>query len=235
MFSPNIPPGELSISCDIYVANLDSGELRKFNVIKHSEPGYYHQEAWEIAIDSELESDFGDFYNYFTQFNSSSQSVAVASSGISFESAYELVGNTQNQEELHDYIVNNHPLINGIFEITAGFFSVVDASGSNFGGLLTVLVIFPDGSEGVFNIEVIGIGISKWVPVEGTFYDDDGNEIFFEISDYDGQSGSTSGGTTGFLINRLSSGGWGVSISGSGTSCSWSCGGTACSLTCSSQ
>ena len=95
--------------------------------------------------------------------------------------------------------------------------------------MLTIKVVFPDGSSDIFQLITIGISSQEWDLIESSFYDVDGNQIIFDSADYDGASGGGGGSTIPNLIDNLSQSGWGIIYIGpqpesdDSLECSWSC------------
>ncbi len=233
-YAPDVPPSGGSVSCDVYIANMNSGVLKKYQVIKHSEPGFYNETAWSRTVEAQMAQDFSTFYNGLQQWVSTTQNITIPVGVTPVDSAYDLPDSSQNATAVSNYIDNNHSLFSAMMGALAGVNSVTSATGLNFGHLIRITVTFSDGSQGVFEVEVTGIGAAHWEVVDGTLYDADGNEVFLDSDDYSGQNGSTSGATTTALLDRLVRAGYGVHISGDTSSlqCTWSCTGDSCTLNC---
>ncbi len=180
-----------------------------------------------------MAAEFGLLFQAVSDFESAMHSVVIDSGDAPVDSAYQLPYSVQNQLAVHHYIEANHPVVNAIYSILGGALSTVDATGTSFAKVITIRVVFPDGSEGLFYVKVLGLGSSHWAPVEESFLDADGDQIFFDSSDYKGQQGIIGPDSAAFLIDLLTAGGWSVGVSGVGD-CSWSCdnSGDDCVLSC---
>jgi hypothetical protein len=233
--SPELPHGYSHMECSVHVVNLNTDQVKHFTVVKMQEPGLYQEWASEQSVDPAVQAEFDDFFSALNSFESSAQTITLPVQNPPVDSGYLIPYDAQARLALANYINNNHPGWDLVMGSLSGVSSVLDIAGFGFSHLLTIKVIFPDGSEGFMKVEVLGIGQSQWVPVEGTFTDADGNPIYFDADDYDGQQGTISAGGAAFLINRLSAAGWSTSTSGSGGSCSWSCSGSTCTLSCDTE
>jgi len=233
--APSIPPGQDMLSCRVLVTNLSTSEVRAYNVEKGEEPGLTYAFASAAPLTSSESTEFNDLFNKLGLWEASTQNIVIPDSVVG--SGYELAGSSFAQNAVADYIIANHNLFSQVYAAVSGSLSLVDSLGFSFSRLLTIEVVFADGSTGVFKMETIGIGNSDWVVVETAFTDADGNTIYFDATDYAGQSGSVTGSGVTFLINRLIAGGWNVSgdSTDGGGGCSWSCVGDTCSLSCSSE
>ncbi len=233
--APSIPPGQDMLSCRVLVANLNSSQVRAYSVEKGEEPGFTYAFASVSPLTSAEGAEFSELFTKLGMWEASTQSIVIP--GTVVNSGYELAGNSFAQNAVANYIIANHNLFSQVYAAVGGSLSLVDSLGFSFSRLLTIEVIFADGSTGVFKMETIGIGNSDWVVVETAFTDADGNTIYFDAADYAGQSGSVTGSGVTFLINRLIAGGWNVSgdSSDGGGGCSWNCVGDTCTLSCSSE
>lgn len=234
--TPDIPPGYSSLECDVHAVNLNSRIVKRFMVHKYQEHQLHIQLAGVQSIDFDVELAFNDFFDKLDTYESTEQSITIPINAIPVDSAYTLPGNSQYQNAVADYITDNHPIYNGIYRLLGGSLSVIDATGLNLSRFLTIVVNFPDGSSGLFRLTVLGVGVSEWFPVESTFYDADGNRIYFDSSEYNGAQGNSNGASVPFLISRLSLGGWSLIFEGDdpfgGGSCSFSCSGDTCTINC---
>lgn len=226
------PIGYGTSLCEIYVVNFSSEIVKKYNTHKTVEPGFSASFAIEQLVAQSVESTFESIFEYIEDIIAEPQDIGLP---IDFpiESGYDIPGDSSATSAVNNYILSNHPFFSGLWNTLGILYSQVDHfAGTNFGQLLSVKVHFPDGSQGIFQVEVVGQYMT-FEPVEGTFYDIQGNEIMFAPSDYAGSTGSFLSGSLAsldFLFSRM---GYSVIMIDNGNhSCSWECTADKCTVTC---
>lgn len=177
----------------VYVVNRGPRVIKRFFVIKESEPGYSIAEATEVSPDPQVVEDINhvlDFHEGVTASKSVPFSQIPMPSGHGINSALDIINSSNRmalEQGVHDHVTNNFmALLAGVAINDPASLADLLEGGEGF-----LTVEFPDGSKYTFKVEdgteLSGDGAVVLVDsVEGSGIDGSGKPIPESTSDLPG-------------------------------------------------
>lgn len=169
----------------VNVYNLSTGVIKSYHVEKINEPGYSFITSYEQSVPTQLSQEFAALVSARNALKADIQNHGdYIVSPQDASSAYELVGNSQLQNNLaNKYYLQmswNVKVANYIAASTSAVGKIANIN-------LTMAMVFPDGSVATFNLSGIG-GDGSLIFVFANAKDSNNNSIPLNSTYYDGRS-----------------------------------------------